>query len=626
MRLDPFVRDYRAFIDALVAAIENNGTKFYLDTSILAWLIRLGSQARQEFISWCVSRPEGSIRIPTWAAHELHRHVIGGTIRANVQKTVSDALAKFDEFVRLASERADDTTCREKGYPNRSSFVSELEYSSARLSQLSRVAQVDDEQLQVATAEVIAFANERLMATDITPIIQNLSTTGSFRYSHFVPPGYHDKKEENRYGDVIIWEEILIDLLSARTHTNGNSDAILVSRDQKTDWVSAAPFVRDARGDTRKSNRDEELDVTLPHPFLMHEFALRAHGNRFFVTQPGFLASVIDIAARRGSRASGVSSWLASSHRPDLLPRLAGSSLFENGPPSESSSGASHQDTRSEAVQMPTLAGAAPAIEAASVVEVMSPPVTLEVRTYYDALPPERLQILEGWLSSLREGGLLPYKFGRILAELAATDVPRWLESVTAVVERLSGVLSDITLNSAVLALTSSVYFDQYGELNRVPNVELGSVLIPLERIERLQPAFNTLRRFLLEANAMLPYVPGSGRGQVRFVIHLAPRAGNSPRLIQDIRVGQQSAVSDPLSPDSTRSLSRLLGRAPVDACVGREIRALVAREYLIPIDLLQSQLDSVPMTWSPVTGLVSLDTGSEGGLSALADEDNGHD
>ena len=146
-----------------------------------------------------------------------------------------------------------------------------------------------------------------------------------------MPPGYHDKKDENRYGDVIIWEEIIVDLLAAGEDADGNPrDAVLISRDQKTDWVSAAPFVRNLRGDTQKSNRDEELDVTLPHPLLAHEFVLRARGNRFFITQPAFLASAIDFGARPAGKPGGVAEWLASSHRPGILLRLASSNISDD--------------------------------------------------------------------------------------------------------------------------------------------------------------------------------------------------------------------------------------------------------------------------------------------------------
>jgi hypothetical protein len=136
-----------------------------------------------------------------------------------------------------------------------------------------------------------------------------------------MPPGFHDqKKEQNRYGDVLIWEEMVQDIFAAGSDATGQKrHAVLVSRDQKTDWVSAAPFVLNDRGEAQKSNRDEELDVILAHPLLVHEFTARSRGDGLFITNPGFLASALDFAARSAGRASAVKQWLAASHRPDLL-------------------------------------------------------------------------------------------------------------------------------------------------------------------------------------------------------------------------------------------------------------------------------------------------------------------
>lgn len=57
---------------------------------------------------------------------------------------------------------------------------------------------------------------------------------GNLRYKHSIPPGYCDQIEKNsidRFGDLIIWKEIL---QFSKTH---NKDIIFVSDDKKEDWV-----------------------------------------------------------------------------------------------------------------------------------------------------------------------------------------------------------------------------------------------------------------------------------------------------------------------------------------------------------------------------------------------------
>ena len=296
MRLDPFVRDYLSFLNDFVEAFESGGTRFYLDTSLLMWLIRLGTRARAEFMVWCGGRPKNAVRVPVWAAHELHRHVIGGTVRANLQKTVNETQSKYDEFARLASECADEAICRAKGYAGRDSYIGELEHSFSWLHRLARVVEIDELQLQQAADEVIAFVNDHMLTTDIAPVIDKVSHTGEFRYSHLMPPGFHDdSKGKNRFGDVILWEELVEDLRAAGSDAHGQArHGVLISRDNRRRLLYATSW-----GDSQRSNRDEELDVTLAHPLLVHEFAARAHGNRLYVAQPGFLASVLDYAARK---------------------------------------------------------------------------------------------------------------------------------------------------------------------------------------------------------------------------------------------------------------------------------------------------------------------------------------
>jgi PIN like domain len=242
MVLDQYVRDLKAFMDEFATALEAERTKLYLDTSVLIWLIRLGATARAEILAWFRNRPANTVWVPVWAGHELHRHILDNTARKNLNDAVSDLTAKYDDFVRMVAERADDSVCITKGYQSRSSFITELELTSVRLDRLVKVAALDDKPLQVATKEVIDFANERMLSTDLSPIVKKLDRSGEFRVSHLMPPAFQDKKEKNAYGDMVIWEEIIKDIRSDEK-AGESRDVVFISRDKKTDWVSAAPYV-----------------------------------------------------------------------------------------------------------------------------------------------------------------------------------------------------------------------------------------------------------------------------------------------------------------------------------------------------------------------------------------------
>ena len=299
MRLDPYVRDYRGYMNEFVEALESPATRFYLDTSVLTWLIQLGDEAREEFMDWCQARSP-NVRVPVWAAQELHVHVSNGTLRTNLQKMVREAQSKLKEFTRLATECADETICCAKGYTGRANYIGEVEQSLARFDLLVSILEPDDTHLQRASEAVITFVNEHVLSSDIEAIIEKLSKTGELRYSHFIPPGFHDKKDENCFGDPIIWEELIADMCEASLAPNNPPrNAVFISRDGKTDWVSGAPLVIDSLGAIRRSDRKRELDVILPHPLLVHEFRVRARSEHLYVTQPGFMASALHYAARK---------------------------------------------------------------------------------------------------------------------------------------------------------------------------------------------------------------------------------------------------------------------------------------------------------------------------------------
>ncbi|MBS0418673.1 MAG: hypothetical protein JSR66_13250 [Proteobacteria bacterium] len=625
MQLDPFVRDYPVYVDELIQALQKPSTRLYLDTSLLMWLIRLGSQARDEFLEWCKGRAPASIRVPVWAAHELHRHVIGGTIRANVKQTVSETQRKYAEFTSMAAERADDEACRARGYTGRSSYVGELEKSAAVLKNLSQMFQSDDESLRGATQEIIEFVNPHLLTSDLNPAVSGLSVTGEFRFAHRMPPGFEDKKEENAFGDAIIWEEIVQDV-SAASSGDGSApiDAIIVSRDKKKDWVSSAPLVRNAYGKTQNPDHDTSLDVSLPHPLLVHDFAKRGGGGRLYVATPAFLATALHRDARKSGRVSGVQHWLAASHRPEFLTRLIED---EKGPASKDQGPGSPPGSASNVAPpspLPPSANSDEALKGETSSSVMGANIGEEVRQLRDALPQEQMALIEGLTQQLLSGGLSAFAFGRVLAQISLERVIGWPDQIPALLEMLAPRVPGPMLNGITLAVITSIYFDRYGEPLGRPMASLGAVCLSLESNPGLEPAFRCLARFLAEADVKLPYVPGGSARSVKYTVDAI--AGGTPRVLRDVRIGQLPVLADSLSASSARRLTAVFGRSETDGCTGQELRSLLAREYLIPLGALSTQYDQTRYTWSADRGLVVMDTGVDGGLSAFADEEDNNE
>jgi hypothetical protein len=131
--------------------------------------------------------------------------------------------------------------------------------------------------------------------------------------------------------------------------------------------------------------------------------------------------------------------------------------------------------------------------------------------------------------------------------------------------------------------------FETFGELLRRPAMNLGPAVLALDGDPRWRPEFAAVSDYLRSGGAELPYMPGSARRAVRYSLDLIEGTGNAPRVIRGVRIGEQSALADPLPSGSNRSFSSLFGRSTGEECSGQELRALMAREYLIPIELLSN-------------------------------------
>ncbi len=619
MQLDPVVRDYPGFLDELIQCVAAPTTRIYLDTSLLMWLIRISDAARADFFAWAASRREGSVRVPVWAAHELHRHLGAKTVAANVKKALADVAGKYDEFLELAAERAEDGASRRSGFTDRIDYLTALNVSQAQFKRLQKAVSLEEQQARLASAEVVTFANRLMMDSDTSAILSRLQPVGQFRYDHRVPPGFQDKKEENQFGDVIIWEEMLDDMAAARLTAKGAlrrqpaaTDAIFLSRDKKTDWVTAAAWLSGVEAEPIKSNRELDMDVSLPHPLLQHEFRRRCGAGRVFVTHPAFLSTVLDLASRRAGTGPAVPAWVSATRKPHLVAQIESRlQPFSNPAPPPVPPGAPPPQT---AATPPTRHQTD--WEILTVRDLTGGSVTSIVSGIVQGLPGDRATEQESLIRELVEGARSAVDLGAIFAELIVARAPGWPETLPMVLEGIFDRSPDDTPR-IMAALLVAALFDRYGELRAQPRKDVLRAALALELDARFSGAFGAFRRLVQDAGAALPYFPGS-RAMVAYSLDLGPAP--APLRLQAVRLASESVMIDDLPSGSDRSLSTLLGRPPERGCSGEELRLLVAKEYLIPPDRLSSESDKKRLTWTDGAGLKPLDAQGDGGFGAEFD------
>ena len=628
MYLDPFARDFESFLKDFAAALDAPETYIYLDTSVLMWLVRLGTEARTEFLDWCKARPTGTVRIPVWAAHEFHKHLTRGTIQKNIRVTLGTTQAKFDEFLRLANERADGAASIAKGYLGRDGFVSEVEASWAKLAVLATAIEMDDASHEKAATEVIDFVNARVLKSDLDAIVMKVNAVGLFRADHEIPPGFHDgHKDANRFGDVLMWEEIVTDVSKSAT---SKLDAIFVSRDEKTDWISAAPMIYGSRGELTKPNRDRGFDVALARPLLVHEFSMRTNetGTKLFIANPGMLASAIHYGVGKKGGATQIKNWLSCSFRPDHvrlgLP-VAGLATTATPAANAQTQQSPNQTGMAQPNASTTQSGGqvVPNPEAGfltnlSIKEVMAPAVRSELSEFRSANPLTQTQLIQQWLHPPNR--LATEKLGRLLAELVRNAAPGVAEQLIAIIESTRTTMTQDQHGRLVLGVIASGYFDSDGELLRRPYAPLAGAAINVAKRAIAPDALVALGRFLFEKKAELPYIPGSRVTEVQWMIDSAQATSKQPAMLRELRVGGYPIMVDQI-PTGPHRLTSLLGKAPAKGCSGLDLRTLVSARYMIPLDLLlPAQWDKQKYSWPADAGLVMMDTESEGGFRPLAD------
>lgn len=87
--------------------------------------------------------------------------------------------------------------------------------------------------------------------------ILDIEQEGVLRYEQCIPPGYGDKdKEKNKYGDLIIWKELL------RKANQENRPVLFITRDKKEDWFKLADKeIVEVREELRKEAEANHAEV-----------------------------------------------------------------------------------------------------------------------------------------------------------------------------------------------------------------------------------------------------------------------------------------------------------------------------------------------------------------------------
>lgn len=226
-------RGYYPPTDDEMKAIWDDGLVI-LDTNALLNLFRYSASAREDFFK-ALRLKESSLWIPHQVGFEFQRR------RIEVVNAQSTAFDEIEASLTKAKHAVEAALGGYKRHPSldttsmTETLTRSIEELSGKLSEARQVhaSDVVERKTNEQTFEAItslylskvgpAFAPERLQA---------IYKDGESRYEKSIPPGYKDKHKDApaRYGDLVLWEQILEHAREVKR------PAIFVTDDQKEDW------------------------------------------------------------------------------------------------------------------------------------------------------------------------------------------------------------------------------------------------------------------------------------------------------------------------------------------------------------------------------------------------------
>ena len=265
----------------IAALASDPQTLIFLDTNILSYLYKLHEAARGEFFVWSDGVAAANrLVVPAWAASEYLSRVTSKTLDSYTPKSkeASQATKLLNGLFETASLFVDDASLRRISHAgDRATFITEFRAAIDALAPFTRVFSQDFDS-GVVHQQIEAHLSSAILDSDLAALCVRATQESAGRFEHRLPPGFRDEnKPDNRFGDLIIWFEILDkSASSAATFPK----VLFISRDEKNDWVYAPKMRMEIARRGRKAVGNSRPEIKLADPRLVAEFRrVTGHAN-----------------------------------------------------------------------------------------------------------------------------------------------------------------------------------------------------------------------------------------------------------------------------------------------------------------------------------------------------------
>jgi hypothetical protein len=593
MRIPDQIIRLKEYHEALETALADPDVPVYPDTSVLMWLLRIGAEARTEFLTWCRTKLTDRVIIPTWTAHELYHHLREGTILADFSKRVSHYRKTLTELLKDVSTGADPTISAATGYASTSELVGQTRERIMDINNVLNRMENNKSRYEAAVSEVITFVNERMITSHLFSLLEPVTATQSIRFEGRIPPGYKDAhKLENTVGDLFFWQEIVKDLANRSPCA---LKAIIITRDEKTDWYCKPIKIETYDGHIKGELHEAGLEAKLPHPMLEHELKSKTGTKILLVVNPRILSVLLDKLTPASVKAlTAVTHPRTLSEKSvGINTKVMGYAPFATEP--EEVTETTTVVTTPKSIDLNTLdLKAVPSLddnpdfhmlvgrlsgiipdrnEAAA--ELLGDPLLLE-------LVPSELLFLGRRLyrvaSSLSAGGVDVFDIFR-----AERSVP------------------DAIVNALALGMFIELYFDDELSLRPTPLDGPFTGLFELQTQARFEPCIQRVTDLLASSKQLFLAPPSTEPITVDLRISFDVPVGSKAKLLRSLLCSGRELLCD-VEAGSQSALNSLFGK---ETATVEEICAVVSRRFFIPITQIKPDREpSVALSWTPLTGV----------------------
>jgi hypothetical protein len=175
-------------LESVATALRSDGGRIYLDASLLIHCYEMGVAARDELFD-ALESFQKRVHVPLRSAKETWEFTSGRVKKRPLEAPAAKLRDHLNSFRSEARRYVDDDTLADF---DKDTYAAKLEEATGALLKLTNLVAKHEPKVDLTTARLMPFIEERRLKPDLTKILREVSETAENCYAREVPPGYGD--------------------------------------------------------------------------------------------------------------------------------------------------------------------------------------------------------------------------------------------------------------------------------------------------------------------------------------------------------------------------------------------------------------------------------------------------